>query len=982
MGGRRIHVEGSPEQWKDGPRSTPASGGQSSNVAESPNRPGTPSGSGHGVGVSPAALIEHERRIGKAIDDVRVRVASLLGRTSAAGPALAELSHGLSERHAATVASTSAAAKQQTAQRLTEAQQRVTTSRTDALHAAAESLAALAPGLWGRPWPDEVSLDEVGTVPAGWVRVGGFQDAQLDGIPALLPMADVGGWLIRGDAEQSRAVLLNVVARVIAHTPPKHLALHVFDPLVRGSLGVLAPLRSVEGSAFPPPAQVAGDFTDRLSTVIASAARNAEAVVSGGYRSFMNLWRERAVPEGVVNVVVVLDFPTGVDEDLLTRLSALSSINGSSGTILLVQSERSLPADSAAGRWASGLMQVVEGKDGWSCTGLPKGAVVVPDPPLLPTQISRLVSSVAEVSAQQQGPVVALEELLAASLEAPWMESAAESLDAVIGVAQQQLLTVSLRTENPPHPNLLVGGAVGQGKSNLLLDIIYSLAVRYSPAEMELLLLDFKRGLEFNRFAADDDGENWLPHVRALSLESNQDFGLAVLAHVEAEMTHRSELFKQVGASSLDAYRRLSGQPLPRMLLIVDEFHVIFEGEANGVERAVELLGLLAKQGRAYGIHLLLASQTTSGISALATKGDGIFAQFPLRMSLKNTSAESQAILAQGNTGAVDLTYRGEVIVNRNFGNDPAGSNVRGLAAYVAPEVFREVQKRLWRLGHGDAPLTFVASAAAPWDDAAFTAHREEAGPSDRLRLWLGQPIALRREPQVLELTDDIDQTVAVVGPGESVARMALGALMVTALHQLRDGGRLVVLDGSEETSQAWFAEVGEYAAQLNVPVDVVPREGIAAYLLDQVAPVLDAGVPGAPTLLIGIALQRARGMDQAAALASDDDDFSYVEPVTPRSVLQRLAKDGGLVGMPLIGWWSNLRGLENDLGPGAPGVGRFVTAELGLEDLRTIAGPHVTRPQGGPRLGLLDRNGDAGLVVLVPFSQFTSMGSEQGGAR
>lgn len=195
MGGRRIHVEGSPEQWKDGPRSTPASGGQSSNVAGSPNRPGTPSGSGHGVGVSPAALIEHERRIGKAIDDVRVRVASLLGRTSAAGPALAELSHGLSERHAATVASTSAAAKQQTAQRLTEAQQRVTTSRTDALHAAAESLAALAPGLWGRPWPDEVSLDEVGTVPAGWVRVGDSRMLSLTAYPPSYrwPMS-VDGW--------------------------------------------------------------------------------------------------------------------------------------------------------------------------------------------------------------------------------------------------------------------------------------------------------------------------------------------------------------------------------------------------------------------------------------------------------------------------------------------------------------------------------------------------------------------------------------------------------------------------------------------------------------------------------------------------------------------------------------------------------------------------------------------------------------------
>ena len=55
---------------------------------------------------------------------------------------------------------------------------------------------------------------------------------------------------------------------------------------------------------------------------------------------------------------------------------------------------------------------------------------------------------------------------------------------------------------------------VGTGKSNLLLDIIYGLATRYSPAEFELHLLDFKNGLEFARFAPDARGDNWPPHVR------------------------------------------------------------------------------------------------------------------------------------------------------------------------------------------------------------------------------------------------------------------------------------------------------------------------------------------------------------------------------------------------------------------------------------------------------------------------------------
>ena len=77
---------------------------------------------------------------------------------------------------------------------------------------------------------------------------------------------------------------------------------------------------------------------------------------------------------------------------------------------------------------------------------------------------------------------------------------------------------------------------------------------------------------------------------------------------------------------------------MPRVVLIIDEFHVLFEGSDAEVENAVLYLTKLAKQGRAYGIHLLLASQTISGVSALSTKVDAIFAQFPLRMSLKNTA--------------------------------------------------------------------------------------------------------------------------------------------------------------------------------------------------------------------------------------------------------------------------------------------------------------------------------------------------------
>ena len=79
-------------------------------------------------------------------------------------------------------------------------------------------------------------------------------------------------------------------------------------------------------------------------------------------------------------------------------------------------------------------------------------------------------------------------------------------------------------------------------------------------------------------------------------------------------------------------------------------------------------------------------------------------------MSLKNTAQESEAILAQHNRAASELTYRGEVIVNRNSGQDPQGSNIRAMAAWADPEVLDGLQARLFELDHDEPPMVFIST--------------------------------------------------------------------------------------------------------------------------------------------------------------------------------------------------------------------------------------------------------------------------------
>ena len=828
----------------------------------------------------------------------------------------------------------------------------------------------LAPGPAAAGW-NEIT-DHVGDTKLATHQRWGTLTGVGDAIPAIAPLIDHKGWYLRGDRAAAESIAIGAVLRVLAQAPVKHVCVQVFDPRIRGSFGRFAPIRSINADTFPAPASDARSFTDRITDTLARASRNAELTVAAGASSLTQLWRSAGVAEGTLSVVVLLDYPYGVTPELQQHLEQAANTGGATGTTLIVvEDPQATPAqDVSPERLRSALLPMETEGHGWTSSGLPPWVSVTPDTSPGGATFAALSERLAVAARSMQGPTIPLTGLLADDIAAPWRHSSERSVDALVGRVRQTPLEISLRTENPPHPNAIIGGAVGQGKSNLLLDLIYSLAVRYSPEELRLDLLDFKRGLEFKRFDAAEDGTGWLPHVDILSLESNHEFGVAVLQHFDDEMERRSRLFKEAGASSLDTYRAVTGQPMPRRLLVVDEFHVLFEGDERLVESAVELTSKLAKQGRAYGLHMLFASQTLSGIQSLALKGDSIFAQFPIRISLKNTPQESEAILAQGNRAAAELTYRGEVIVNTNFGSDPEGSNVRGIAAFAEPSAMEAVQRDLWSRAHSEPPLVFVGTGYAEWDAEAFGAHRHRARRrplDDGLDLWIGRPIAVTQRPFSARVEPDADRTVAVVGPGAAVAMGTLRAIMLSACHDLADVGRIVLLDGLEQ-EHPWLREVEKYAAECGVTMQRVPRVDITAYLRDTLAERLDDPEPVEPILLVGLGLQRVRGMDVAADAQDDDFGFSMATQVTAREVLARAACDGAMAGVFFTGWWANLRTLESDLGVMRRGIGMYLTADLGTEDLRTIAGPMAGKVGGSPRLGVYDVNSDAGLMVVVPF--------------
>ncbi len=75
---------------------------------------------------------------------------------------------------------------------------------------------------------------------------------------------------------------------------------------------------------------------------------------------------------------------------------------------------------------------------------------------------------------------------------------------------------------------------------------------------------------------------------------------------------------------------------------------MLLEDDDELADEAARLLERLVRLGRAYGVHVVLATQTIEGVKRLSTRRDSIFGQVPYRIALKTTPADSQAILRTG----------------------------------------------------------------------------------------------------------------------------------------------------------------------------------------------------------------------------------------------------------------------------------------------------------------------------------------------
>ena len=156
-------------------------------------------------------------------------------------------------------------------------------------------------------------------------------------------------------------------------------------------------------------------------------------------------------------------------------------------------------------------------------------------------------------------------------------------------------------TVNLAHiPHILLGGSTGSGKS-VLLKLLLMQTLRKGA---EVYIADFKGGVDFPKV--------WHEKCRMCFTEEEL---LYTLSQLVAVLEYRKKAFKELGCPNIDAYNATTENDLPRLIFACDEVAEVLDKTGRSKEDKEPLaqienrLSTIARLGRAFGIHLILATQ-------------------------------------------------------------------------------------------------------------------------------------------------------------------------------------------------------------------------------------------------------------------------------------------------------------------------------------------------------------------------------------
>jgi len=729
-------------------------------------------------------------------------------------------------------------------------------------------------------------------------------------VPTSLAFPRQASLLIQTDRSGHEAgirIMQMVMTRLLTSLPPGCVRFTLIDPVglgqnFAGFMHLADHDEALVGTRIWTEAdhieQRLADLTEHMETVIQKYLRNEFETID----DYNVQAGELAEP---YRFLVIADFPEGFSPDSLRRLSSIATSGARCGvyTLVLRDTRHPISAGIALDELEAHSVNLIwnGSRFVWKDEVFEQLPLTMDAPPAeeFLTRMMDIVGQAAKEAKRVEVPF----DLVTPSDEGMWTNKSDLELTVPIGQLGATRLQ-ALRLGRGVAQHTLIAGKTGSGKSNLLHVLVTNLAMWYSPDQVEFYLVDFKKGVEFKTYAT-----HVLPHARAIAVESDREFGLSVLHRVDGELTRRGDLFRKAGVQELASYRQATGLPMPRTLLIIDEFQEFFSEDDKLAQDAGLLLDRLVRQGRAFGIHVLLGSQTIGGTSGLSRSTLG---QMAVRIALQCSDADSQLILGDSNSAARLLSRPGEAIYNDAGGLVEGNSpfQVAWLPDDCRDRYLNKVIARSTAMPH-HYPTLIVFEGNAPADItqnkrlAQYLQAREWPAASATSRGWVGDPVAIK-DPTAIPFRRQSGANLLVIGQQEESAMAVMTSAMISlAAGQSPRDALFYVLDGNAPDAPLAnvFKQVAEALPHTVRLVDYRAVPEVMAELGDLWQKRLGSQESRPPSIYLFLyALQRYR------VLRKQEESFSFSatdeeKKPAPDKLFAELLREGPSMGIHTLVW-------------------------------------------------------------------------------
>lgn len=715
--------------------------------------------------------------------------------------------------------------------------------------------------------------------------------------------------------EEAIAAINNIIFRLLSTNPAGKLSFTIFDPVGLGqNFAGLMHLADFEEShinsrIWTQQAQFEeklGELNEHMEKVIQMYLRNEYETIAE-YNAQAGTIAEK------YHILVIASFPVNFSDTAGRRLRNIATSGARCGVYTLIHWDQrnALPQDFVPDELRKNSVTLVRRESDFVLANWRvAGSQIVLDPPPSPEFATHFLREVGQKGKDSNRVEVPFEQIAPKTSEI-WSEETSEELRVPIGrsgATKLQYLEIGRATRQ----HALIAGKTGSGKSTLFHVMITNLALWCSPEQVEFYLVDFKKGVEFKCYAS-----RHLPHAKVVAIESDRQFGLSVLERIDGELRRRGDLFRQLGVQDVAGYKRAGGtEPMPRSLLMIDEFQEFFVEEDHVSQQAAVLLDRIVRQGRAFGIHVILGSQTLGGAYTLARATLG---QMVIRIALQTNEADAYLIMDQDNPAPRLLSRPGEGIYNDSAGAIEGNSPFQAvwLPEDVRDHYLAEVRERADKSGKS-FPGPFVFEGNAPADVGENLTLRslletKAAKAPAQARVWLGAPNSIKGPTEAV-FQKQSGNNLLIVGQNAEASLSMLSVALVSLSAQYPLGAaRFVLLDSTAPDSPD--REFLDRIVQA-VPHEIVRVKGgdLSEAMNALAAELKQRGEneqSGAPETFVMIhELQNYKKLRQ-----EDEFSFSSTDAASPAAVLLSLISDGPAHGIHVIATCDSFNNVNRFLG-------------------------------------------------------------------